>query len=116
MKKIEATEATPKFTLPKDVTTAAAARAIIIHALRTGGKTTIELRERWGVMCPAPRVLELRMQGYGIETVPVSAHTADGVLHRGVARYVLLREPTPDAPAVVATIRAANDSEIRVQP
>ncbi len=81
-------------------TSASNARAIIIQALRTEPQTTIDLRERWGIMAPAPRILELKFRGYNIASIPVSAYTADGVLHRGVARYVLLGK-----------LKASNDAD-----
>ena len=110
MKKNKATEAAQKVTLNRNDTSASNARAIIIQALRTGPKTTIELREQWGVMAPAPRILELKLRGFNIITVPVSAYTADGVQHRGVARYILLAEPTAANDGAIALERAANDS------
>ena len=110
MKKNKATEAAQKVTLNRNDSSASNARAIIIQALRTGPKTTIELREQWGVMAPAPRILELKLRGFNIVTVPVSAFTADGVQHRGVARYILLAEPTAANDDAVAPQHAANDS------
>jgi hypothetical protein len=109
MKKEKATEAAQNTKLNRNDTIASNARAIIIQALRTSPKTTIELREQWGVMAPAPRILELKLRGYVIASVPVSAYTADGVLHRGVARYVLLSEPKPENDAAFTPIRPAND-------
>jgi hypothetical protein len=112
MEKKKATEVAQDSSLKLNDTSASAQRARVIQALRTGAKTTIQLREEWGVMSPAPRVLELRMQGYVIETVPVSATTADGVLHRAVARYVLLREPLPGVSVRLTNVKAANDAAI----
>lgn len=114
MEKNKATEAAQNKTLNPNNTSASNVRAIIIQALRTGPKTTIELREHWGVMAPAPRILELKLRDYFIATVPVSAHTADGVMHRGVARYVLLSEPKPANDDAVASKPAANDSDAGV--
>ncbi len=95
MDKKKATEAAQNTNLKRNDNSASAQRARVIQALRTGPKTTIELRELWGVMSPAPRVFELRLLGYCIETLQVNGYTPDGVLHRGVARYVLVSEPTP---------------------
>ena len=111
MKKNKATEAAQKVTLNRNDSSASNARAIIIQALRTGPKTTIQLREQWGVMAPAPRILELKLRGFNIITVPVSAYTADGVQHRGVARYILLAEPTAANDDAIVQKRAANDSD-----
>jgi hypothetical protein len=88
---------------------ASSQRARVIHALRSGPKTTIELRRDWGIMQPAPRVFELKARGYIVVTTPVSAHTDDGALHRGVARYVLLREPQLQDSLAVTTHAPAND-------
>ena len=98
-------------TLNRHDTSASNARENIIKALLTGPKTTIELREQWGVMAPAPRILELKRLGWIIVTFPVSAFTADGVKHRGVARYALLREPTAANNGAIGSGRAANDSD-----
>lgn len=116
MEKKKAAEAAQKKTLNRNDTSASNARAIIIQALRDGPKTTIQLREDWGVMAPAPRILELKLRGYVIASVPVSAYTADGVEHRGVARYVLLSEPKPANVDAIAPKPAANDSDAGVQP
>jgi hypothetical protein len=109
MKKNKATEAAQNKTLSRNDTSASNARAIIIQALRTGPQTTIDLRERWGIMAPAPRILELKLRAHNIASIPVSAYTADGVLHRGVARYVLLSEPTPANDAAIAPVIPASD-------
>lgn len=84
-------------------------RARVIQALRTGPKTTIELRRDGGVMQPAARVFELKARGYIIVTTPVSAHTDDGVTHCGVARYVLLQEPRSPESVTVASNTPPND-------
>jgi hypothetical protein len=65
-------------------------RQIILEALRTGPKDTIALRGNYGVLMPAPRIGELKHRfGYNIETVRVTRHTQDGVLHSRIALYVL---------------------------
>ena len=93
---------------------ASSQRARVIQALRTGPKTTIELRRDSGIMQPAPRVFELKARGYIIVTTPVSATTDDGVLHRGVARYVLLNESRSPESATLAPDASANDSSYGV--
>jgi hypothetical protein len=112
MEKKKATEVAQNSKLKLNDTSASAQRARVIQALRTGAKTTIQLREEWGVMSPAPRVLELRMSGYDIATVPVSASTVDGVLHRAVARYALLREPVPSEAVHPSYMKPANDAMV----
>jgi hypothetical protein len=111
MKKNKATEAAQNKTLSRNDTSASNARAIIIQALRTGPQTTIDLRERWGIMAPAPRILELKLRAHNIASIPVSAYTADGVLHRGVARYVLLSEPSAANDGTIALNVPANDPD-----
>jgi len=97
MKKNRATEATQNVTLNHNDTSASNARAIIIRALRIEPKTTIQLREQLGVMTSAQRIFELNLRGFCIASSRVSAFTADGIRHRGVARYVLLSEPKAEA-------------------
>ena len=53
------------------------------------GLSTIQLRENYDVMSPAPRVLELRRKGIKIVTVWTVTENAQGHKHR-CARYVLL--------------------------
>ena len=67
-------------------------RNIVLMALRESPKTTIELRDNYGVMMPAARVKELREQGYKINTVRLTCYTADGIKHSKVAKYVLVSE------------------------
>lgn len=111
MEKKKATEAAQKVTLNRNNTSAAWQRATVIQALRIVGTTTVEFREIWGVMSPAPRVLELRMLGYDIRTTFVSAHTIDGVKHYGVARYVLVSEPKAANDDAIAPDRPTNGSD-----
>jgi hypothetical protein len=66
-------------------------RNIILDALKNSPKTTIELRRDYGLMQPAPRILELREQGHKINTVRTSGFTDDAIKHNGVAQYVLVQ-------------------------
>lgn len=72
-------------------------RNIILNALNESNKTTIELRRDYGVMQPAPRILELREQGHKINTVRMSCFTDDGIKHNGVAQYVLVKSKPSNA-------------------
>jgi Helix-turn-helix domain len=54
--------------------------------------TTVYARDVLGIMAPAPRALELRAMGYKIVTERVNETDSLGLLHHGVARYVLLAE------------------------
>ena len=105
----KAAEAAPKSDSTANDTSASWQRARVIQALRTGPKTTVELREDWGIMSPAPRIFELRNAGHVIVNVPVSAFTADGVKHTGVARYTLLHEVRPGTLTDLSKRDAAND-------
>tara|TARA_R110001599_G_scaffold9972_5_gene49281 strand:- start:6531 stop:6797 length:267 start_codon:yes stop_codon:yes gene_type:complete len=69
----------------------AAQRSRVIHALRENpkGLSTIQLREEWNVMAPAPRVFELRHDhGFNIEKVYTTSTDSQGHEHRN-ARYIL---------------------------
>ncbi|MBV1959877.1 MAG: helix-turn-helix domain-containing protein [Pseudomonadales bacterium] len=55
------------------------------------GLSTIELREDYDIMSPAPRVLELRALGFQIETLWIVDENSQGNVHR-CARYVLIRQ------------------------
>ena len=70
---------------------AAAQRARVLEAMRSGPKSTIQLRRDWDVLAPAARVLELKRHGFEILTQWVHEATDCGKLHR-VALYVLMRE------------------------
>jgi hypothetical protein len=66
----------------------AAQRKRILAALRTGPKTSFELR-RMGVYQHSVRIFELRRAGYSINTVRVTLFDHDGFEHRGCALYSL---------------------------
>ena len=70
---------------------AAAQRRRALDLLRTGPKSTIQLRRDGDILAPAARVLELKKRGFDILTQWVQHETDSGKLHR-VALYVLLRE------------------------
>ena len=71
-----------------DGLSAAAQRARLLEALRTTSLTTLEARRLLDVLHPAARIMELRRQGYDIQTVRVPDLTAEGRAHN-VARYIL---------------------------
>lgn len=66
-----------------------AQRRRALKALVAGPQSTIELRRRWDILSPAPRIKELRDQGCVILTNWVHHETDYGKLHR-VALYVLV--------------------------
>lgn len=67
---------------------AATQRMRLLEALKQGSVSTPEARSKLDVFAPAPRIFELRAQGYRIDTVMVPIETAYGKL-RKVALYVL---------------------------
>lgn len=66
-------------------------RAIVLRALRAGPVSSLEIRERLGVLHAAGRVMELRKQGFKIATQSTTVADADGRSHR-CALYVLMRQ------------------------
>ena len=76
----------------------AAQRRRALEALEAGPKSTIELRRRWDILSPAPRIKELRDRGYVILTNWVQHATDCGKLHR-VALYVLVSSATTETQA-----------------
>lgn len=62
------------------------------NALRTGAKSTYQLRQA-GISHPAGRVRELNHMGFTITTARIVAVDPDGFTHRGVALYSLVHEP-----------------------
>jgi Helix-turn-helix domain len=70
---------------------AAAQRLRALDLLRSGPKSTIQLRRDGDILAPAARILELKRRGCDILTQWVQQATDCGKLHR-VALYVLLRE------------------------
>lgn len=75
--------------------TVAAQRGRLLERLRHGPVSTLDARATLDVLHPAARVMELRDQGYQIETRWSREPSPCGRLHR-VARYVLLA--SNDAP------------------
>lgn len=69
----------------------AAQRQRILAALRTGPKTSFELR-RMGVYQHSVRIFELRRAGHSINTVRVTLFDHDGFEHRGCALYSLTED------------------------
>ena len=86
-------EAAPKDLHPKSKAgnDAAAQRLRALDLLRSGPKSTIQLRRDGDILAPAARILELKRRGFDILTQWVQQATDCGKLHR-VALYVLLRE------------------------
>ena len=68
-----------------------AQRKRLLDALRCENISTLEARRDLDILHPAMRVRELRLDGYDIRTVRISAETGFGVKH-SVARYVLMAE------------------------
>jgi hypothetical protein len=77
-------------------THAAAQRARILEALRSGSLSTLEARHELDVLHPAARVMELRARGHPIASTWSFELTPCGETHR-VARYALLTSPPKGA-------------------
>ena len=71
---------------------AEAQRKRLLDALRCDSISTLEARRNLDILHPAMRIRELRLDGYDIQTVRISADTGFGIKHR-VARYVLIAAP-----------------------
>ncbi len=84
-------ELQPKSKPADNSESASAQRRRVLDALRSGPKSTIQLRRDWDILSPAARVLELKRRGSDILTQWVHHATDCGKLHR-VALYVLLGE------------------------
>lgn len=68
-----------------------AQRQRIIDALRTGPKTSYDMRRMVCYQAPAS-IIELRRMGYVIETELVTLTDRDGFMHPRCARYHLVSE------------------------
>ncbi|MEY4589991.1 MAG: hypothetical protein RL497_2067 [Pseudomonadota bacterium] len=72
-------------------------KRIAAHLRKYGRINTVYARDELGIMSPAPRIKELRNQGYKIKTLRISVADSLGVTHHGVADYVLISEPQRSA-------------------
>ncbi len=68
-----------------------AQRKLILYVLSHGSLTTLEAREKLGIMHPGGRISELRKRGHNIITHWTTETDASGQAHR-VARYVLMNK------------------------
>jgi hypothetical protein len=75
-------------------TATAAQEQRIVEALRSGPKSTDELR-RLGCYQTSARIWGLRARGYEIDTELFNGYAADGYSHARMARYTLIAEPLP---------------------
>lgn len=73
---------------PNESTKATQRLAMLDHLKQHGKISTIESREQLGISHPAARVMELRRQGFQIETRRVLEADSGGRFH-GIALYVL---------------------------
>lgn len=64
--------------------------AIVLNALQSGPKTSIELRDLFGVIAPSARIATLR-KSFKIITIRVNVYYK-GAWHRNVAKYFLVSE------------------------
>lgn len=74
--------------------TSASTQRLQIVALinRYQSRNTPEFRQE-GIMAPAPRIFELRQQGYPIEKILEDYTDETGKVHHGVARYYFTNNP-----------------------
>lgn len=73
--------------------TATAAQELrIVQALKSGSKTTDDLRAA-GCYQVSARIWGLRSRGYNIVTDLFNGYAADGYSHARMARYTLVEEP-----------------------
>lgn len=73
--------------------TATAAQELrIVKALKSGPKTTDDLRAA-GCYQVSARIWGLRARGYNIVTDLFNGYAADGLRHARMARYTLVEEP-----------------------
>ena len=70
---------------------------LLDYLLEHNSITTSEAREKLDIMSPAPRILELKANGYLIITVPAEWVSDYGINHKGVARYVLTQRVPLDS-------------------
>lgn len=87
-----AKQATEQRQYSRKSTATEAQRARILDALRSGPKTSYDLRRLGCYQAPA-RILELRRLGFDIRTELVDLYDRDGYLHPRAARYHLRAEP-----------------------
>jgi hypothetical protein len=64
-----------------------------------GSITTAQAREHLDVMSPAARILQLKKDGYQINTLNDTWTSNHGINHKGVARYVLTQKQPLDCEA-----------------
>lgn len=69
---------------------AAQRQRLLAHLIKYGFITTYQAREQLGIASPAPRIKELREQGYLIHTSYEPLPDANGIIHPRSARYILL--------------------------
>ena len=55
---------------------------ILKHFKECPRLSTLQARNQYGIMSPAPRIKELRAQGYQIETHRITENDSNGVPHR----------------------------------
>jgi hypothetical protein len=75
-------------------TATAAQEQRIVEQLRSGPKTTDQLRDA-GCYQVSARVFGLRARGYVLDTELFDGIGADGFWHKRMARYTLVAEPLP---------------------
>lgn len=80
----------------QDVSNASQRQRLLAGLIEAGadGITTVQARRDLNVMQPAPRIKELREQGYIIATIRQTVLDDYGRKHPAVGRYVLMATPS----------------------
>lgn len=79
----------PNSAVTTNTSNSAQRQAILDLLTQNGSMTTLDFRDS-GVFTPAPRISELRKQGWDIKTVRTTAIDHAGIKHLRVARYSLV--------------------------
>lgn len=90
-RKMGTPSACPEKTMDLHATSAYAQQQRVLAVLMDHPASTFELRDRYSVMMPAARVIELREQGHEILTRRQNLPDRFGRIHPRVAVYVLVR-------------------------
>lgn len=95
MKKEKATPQSSPKQLQLDIKPKKAQLKILLEALIAAGSngvSTLQAIEELDALRPGARIKELRKDGYEIATIRITAKDAHGREHRGIAKYVLIRQ------------------------
>lgn len=66
--------------------------AIVIDALKTGPKSTLDFRYQYGVLEAPARICELKDLGFVFHKETIEQADVFGYMHKNIARYTLLAD------------------------